>query len=129
MQVWKRLSAGESMRVPSDQWSNPTLADFLADASVRLVEQDVRGVVNVVGRDRVPRTEFGARLARRLGLDPTLIEPITTAQLEQRAPRPLNAGLRTDRLTELLGAPPIDLDEAMNQFVRRKEAASVAAST
>lgn len=120
MQVWKRLSAREAMRVPSDQWSNPTLADFLADASVRLVEREVRGVVNVVGRDRVPRTEFAVRLARRLGLDPTLIEPVTTAALNQVAPRPLNAGLRTERLAELLGEPPIGLDKAIDRFVRRK---------
>lgn len=120
MQVWKRLSAGETMRVPSDQWSNPTLADFLAEASVRLAGRDVRGVVNVVGGDRVPRTEFAVRLARRLGLDPTLIEPVTTAELNQVAPRPLNAGLRTERLAALLGRPPMGLDEAIERFVLRK---------
>lgn len=120
MQVWKRLSAGETMRVPSDQWSTPTLAEFLADASVRLVERETRGVVNVVGRDRVPRTEFAVRLARRLGLDPALIEPVTTAELNQVAPRPLNAGLRTDRVAELLGELPMGLDEAIENFVGRK---------
>jgi dTDP-4-dehydrorhamnose reductase len=124
MQVWERLSHGEAMRVPRDQIGNPTLADFLAESSVELVERGVRGeTVNVVGRDRVPRTEFAVRLARRLDLDPGLIQPITTPELQQRAPRPLNAGLKTDKLAALLGRPVLFLDDALDRFVQRKEEA------
>jgi len=121
MQVWERLSAGERMRVPCDQIGNPTLADFLAETSVELVERGVAGeTVNVVGRDRMPRTEFAVRLARRLGLNADLIEPITTAELRQRAPRPLNAGLKTDKLASIVGRPPISLDAALDRFLARK---------
>jgi len=121
MQVWKRLSVGEGMRVPVDQVGNPTLADFLAESSVKLVEGGHRGTINVVGRDRVPRTEFGWRLARQLGLEPKLIEPITTAELHQRAPRPLDAGLRTDKLAAILGSPAMSLDDEIAQFVSAKQ--------
>ncbi len=121
MQVWDRLSAGERMRVPYDQIGNPTLASFLADTSVELVARGVVGeTVNVVGRDRVSRTEFGVRLARRLGLDERLIDPIATVDFHQRAPRPLNAGLKTDKLATLVGRPSISLDEAIERFVQRK---------
>jgi dTDP-4-dehydrorhamnose reductase len=64
MQVYRRLSNGEEMRVPCDQVGNPTLVEYLAEASWRLVEVGARGTVNVVGLDRVPRSEFGQRLAR-----------------------------------------------------------------
>jgi len=124
MQVWERLSAGERMRVPSDQISNPTLADFLALATIILAQGDVRGVVNVVGRDRVARSDFAIRLAERLGLDAGLIDPISTAELKQVAPRPLNAGLRTDKLAELLGRPAISLDEAIDTFAHRSRVAA-----
>src|SRR2546423_9672120 len=36
MQVWERLGAGQSMQAPDDQLCNPTLAEFLAEASLRL---------------------------------------------------------------------------------------------
>src|SRR5262249_1858434 len=39
MTVWSALSAGKTIHVPNDQWGNPTLAEFLAEASVRLVQQ------------------------------------------------------------------------------------------
>jgi dTDP-4-dehydrorhamnose reductase len=127
MQVWKRLSAGEPMPVPSDQLGNPTLADFLVEGTLDLVDRDARGIVNVVGRDRVPRSEFAIRLARALKLDEGLIEPASTEVLMQRfpsmvAPRPLNAGLRTERLRALTGNPAIGLDDAIARFVARKEA-------
>lgn len=124
MQVWERLSAGERMRVPHDQIGNPTLARYLADASLRLAAIDARGIVNVVGRDRLPRSEFGLRLARRLGLDETLIDPVATSELNQVAPRPLDAGLKTHKLTSLLGEPPALLDEAIDRFVESCRAAT-----
>jgi len=35
MQVWERLGAGQSMQAPDDQLCNPTLAEFLGEASLR----------------------------------------------------------------------------------------------
>ncbi len=123
MQLWERLSAGERMRVPHDQIGNPTLADFLAETSVELVRREITGdTVNVVGGERIARSEFAVRLAERLHLDSSLIEPVSTASLQQRAPRPLNAGLRTDKLGSILGRPAIGLDTALDRFVAATEA-------
>jgi dTDP-4-dehydrorhamnose reductase len=120
MQVWARLSAGEPMRVPSDQVGNPTLARYLAETSVELVQRQARGTVNVVGRDRVPRTELGTRLAVCLGLNADLIQPVATVDLNQRAPRPLSAGLRTEKLAMMLGRPIMSLDQALDRFLAAK---------
>jgi dTDP-4-dehydrorhamnose reductase len=121
MQVWERLGAGQTMRVPDDQWCNPTLAGYVAEVSVRLVEMGARGVFNVVGRDWMTRAALGKALASALGLDPTLILPTPTAELGQRAPRPLKAGLRTDKLERLLGEAPPGLNEFLQRFLRDKE--------
>jgi CDP-6-deoxy-D-xylo-4-hexulose-3-dehydrase len=119
MQLWKRLSAGESLAVPSDQVGNPTLVDYLAEVSLRLVQDGVDGVVNVVGRDRLSRAEFACALARAYGLDAGLIQPVETAALGQATARPLEAGLRTDRLQALLGTEAMPLDEALKRLRRR----------
>lgn len=118
MQVWERLGAGASMRVPDDQWGNPTLAEYLAEASIRLVELGAHGVVNVVGRDRMARAELARALARAMALDPGLVVAAPTAELGQRAPRPLQGGLRTEKLEALLGTPPLDLAESLKRFRR-----------
>jgi CDP-6-deoxy-D-xylo-4-hexulose-3-dehydrase len=119
MQVWEHLQAGKELRVASDQWGTPTLADYLAEVSIRLVHMGVTGTINVVGKDRLPRAAFGQALARVMALDPAKIIPVPTAQLGQRAPRPLHAGLRTEKLQQLLGTETLDLGEALKRFRRQ----------
>lgn len=113
MQVWKHLSAGKSMRVPNDQWGNPTLAGYLVEVSVRLIEMGAQGIFNVVGKDRMPRSELGKALAKVLALDPNLILPAPTSELDQVAFRPLQGGLKTEKLEWILRTEPISLDEAL----------------
>jgi CDP-4-dehydro-6-deoxyglucose reductase, E1 len=119
MQVWQKLSAGERMQVAADQVATPTLVDSLAEVSLRLVELGLGGTVHVAGRDRISRVEFARRLAAAFALDATLIDAVPTAELGQRARRPLIAGLRTERLQGLLGTEAMPLDEALKR-VRRQ---------
>ena len=119
MQLYQNLQSGISMRVPEDQVGTPTLVDYLAEASVRLVQQETRGIVNVVGRDLVPRSEFAKALARLFGLNPDLIVPVPTSDLKQRAQRPLRGGLSVTRLSRLLGTEAMALDEALKRLRRQ----------
>ncbi len=118
MQVWERLGAGERMSVPEDQLCNPTLAEYLAEASVRLVQMGAAGAVNVVGKDRVSRAELGRQLARAMALDAGLITAVPTSELGQKAPRPLQGGLKTGKIAELLDTEPLDLAESLKRFRR-----------
>ena len=119
MQVYQKLQAGIPMQVPEDQVGNPTLVDYLAEASIRLVQQETRGIVNVVGKDLLSRSEFGKALARAYGLDPEMITPVPTARLKQRALRPLCGGLQTERLSQLLGTEAMSLEEALKRLRRQ----------
>jgi CDP-6-deoxy-D-xylo-4-hexulose-3-dehydrase len=128
MQVWQRLGDGERMRAPADQVTTPTLVDYLAAVSLLLVQQDVRGIVNVVGADRLSRADFAQVVARALTLDPKLVVPTPTADLEQAAARPLEGGLRTERLRELIDTEPMPLDEALKRLRRQWRASTYVAS-
>ncbi len=118
MQLLARLGKGERMRVPADQRSSPTYAPDLGAALAALCEPGIPArlaglpapqVLNVVGPEVLDRHTFAVRAARALGLDPGLLDAVDTAALGQRAPRPLRAGLRTDRLRALgLGMRPLD---------------------
>ena len=99
----RELSAGKPIRVVTDQISTPTSNDDLASATLRLLKENQTGIFHVCGPDLLSRYDFAVRAARALALDPTLIQPITTASLHQRAPRPLAAGLLTAKLRALVG--------------------------
>ncbi|MEO6027779.1 MAG: SDR family oxidoreductase [Candidatus Binatia bacterium] len=94
-------SAGEVMRVPSDQWGTPTLAENLAAAVRELALGTHRGVVHPVGPDYLTRIEFARVAAEVFGHDPGFLQPVTTPELKQPAARPLRGGV-DNRMTQAL---------------------------
>jgi dTDP-4-dehydrorhamnose reductase len=88
-------------KVPDDQISTPTYNRDLAMAALRLVESGTIGVFNVSGPERLSRLKFATEAARLLGLAADLVVGVPTASLGQRAPRPLQAGLSTEKLRRL----------------------------
>jgi len=114
MQVLERAQKDQVLRVPRDQYSNPTQAVNLAGALGELIETGKRGVYHLVGLDRLQRADFACRILRALDHDCGRVQPVTTAELGQKAPRPLAAGLKTDKARSVLQAHPLwDLDTAL----------------
>lgn len=101
--VLRNLEAGATINVVNDQVGNPTLVDDLALATLRVVSRKREGLYNVAGPDIISRYAFAVAIATEFELDATLIRPITTAELHQRAPRPLSSGLLTLKAESELG--------------------------
>lgn len=103
MQLVDNHAANRKMRVPKDQYSNPTYAPELASAILGLVGKNASGIYNVVGPDWLNRYEFALKICKAMNFDPAFLEPKTTAELGQTAPRPLKAGLKTEKVVSILG--------------------------
>jgi dTDP-4-dehydrorhamnose reductase len=119
MQIYERTRNGLDITVPEDQLGTPTWAEYLAEASVRLARKNISGVVNVAGRDTVPRIDFARALVRLFGGMTENVRGVSTSALGQKAPRPLCCGLRTEKLQALLGEPPISLEESLARLKTR----------
>ena len=113
LQLIARLGRGERMPVPDDQDITPTYAPNLAGVLTELVEAGVSGVVHVAGARPIKRSEFGQLGARVFGFDPALVEPVPTALLGLKAPRPRAAGLSTRKAASLSRTPLLDPEEAL----------------
>ena len=98
------LTEGKTMRVPSDQLANPTYNADLAAATLALLDGGHTGLFHVAGPEFLARTEFAFQACRLLTLDPAQIQPVTTAELAQRAARPLLGGLRSESLAAAIGS-------------------------
>jgi len=101
-QLAAALSSRTPIRVPSDQVSGPTYNVDLATATMALVRNRISGIFNVVGPELMDRATFARRLARAIKGDESLVRPVATSVLGQRALRPLNAGLQIGRLRSVL---------------------------
>jgi dTDP-4-dehydrorhamnose reductase len=96
--VRETLAAGKTARIVTDQWSNPTLAEDLARAIWALIGAGRSGIYNAAGADHMSRLDWARRVAAHHGLDAALIVPVTTPELNLPARRPLQSGLRGDKL-------------------------------
>jgi dTDP-4-dehydrorhamnose reductase len=118
------LRAGRSVRVVDDQVGSPTLADNLAEMCLALAQGRASGIFNTVGANRLDRFQFARLAAEVFELDPSLISPVTTASLNQAAPRPLRAGLLMDKLRQHFPHLPIlGAREGLKHLSRQLQAA------
>jgi len=99
--LMRNLANGTAMRVPQDQISTPTYNRDLAQTTLRLVAAGARGVFHVAGPELMDRLEFAQRVAETFGLDTSLLQGVSTAELGQAAPRPLWSGLATNKLAAM----------------------------
>ena len=99
------LSSGQTMRVPTDQLATPTYNEDLARATLALLRGGHSGLFHAAGPEMLSRIDFARLACDILDLDASLLIPLTTPELHQRAARPLIAGLDSSKLTTTLGRP------------------------
>ncbi|MFM7543562.1 MAG: dTDP-4-dehydrorhamnose reductase [Ignavibacteria bacterium] len=91
--VIKCHEAKQTMNIVDDQLSNPTLTDDLALSVKRIIEKKRCGLYHIGGNTYCNRYEFALEIAKIFHLDESLITPIQTHSLNQKAKRPLRGGL------------------------------------
>lgn len=121
----RHIAQKKTVKVPSDQMSTPTYAGFIARAVHSLVESGKRGTFHVAASTRISRADFALAIAHRFGWDPKWIQPVLTAQLGQKAKRPLNAGLIPSTLPGIERAPTVEenLDEFYQEWSQYRHSA------
>ncbi len=114
MQRFDQDRRGEAIRVPNDQVGNVTYAPNFAEALVELVEAGASGIYHVAGTTRCSKYEWALRVAEFFGMDRRLIHGVSTAELNQRGPRPRESGFRLEKAQAALKRTRLmSLDEGL----------------
>ena len=111
--VVEEISAGRRISVVDDQYGTPTLAEDLAGILMELIARDGRGLYHAAGSERLHRYDFALRIADVFGIDDSLIFPTTSRALNQRAPRPLQSGLKNEKICGEMKFTFTPLDEGL----------------
>jgi dTDP-4-dehydrorhamnose reductase len=121
MQMLRNLNKGVPMRVPLDQFSSPTYAQNLADAVRDLVCANEVGIFNIVGSEVINRYEFAKIVCDVFSLDANLLIPVRTSELNQKAKRPLRAGLKIDKVNRLIRTPLLPPYQGLQKMKDERE--------
>lgn len=111
--VKESLEQGKHIRVVSDQWRTPTLAEDLAYGCYLVAVKRAQGVYHIAGEDYLSVYDIARRTANFFELDDSLITPVESSQLSQPARRPLRTGFNIEKARHDLGYKPHSLDEGI----------------
>jgi len=116
----QKLKNREEVKIVTDQYSNPTLADNLAEAIKEATEKNISGVLNIAGGEKIlSRYEFALKIAEKFNLDQSLIKKVLTSELNLPAPRPLKGGLKIDKAKSLLKTELLDVEKGL-EYLKKK---------
>ena len=96
-----RLARQGSVRVVADQRGSPTLVDDLVGATLAALEEKTSGILHMTNQGAVSWFELAQEVVSLAGLDPSIIDPCTTAEHPTPAARPANSVLESERLDSL----------------------------
>lgn len=111
--VKNRLEAGEPVRVVNDQYRTPTYVGDIVKGIVSLLESDQNGIFHLCGKDYMSIADIAFKVAAHFGLDSSLIEPVSTAQMKEKTPRPQYSGLSIKKAQEVLNYEPLSFDQGL----------------
>lgn len=112
------LRRGESIRCAGDQVSNPTYVGSVANAVLKVIERDGRGLFHICDSDRLSRYDFALRIAHAFDLNPALIRKIQSAELNQAALRPLSTGFIVAKACSEIGFEPLSIGNGLDALRR-----------
>jgi dTDP-4-dehydrorhamnose reductase len=107
--AWKR---GEVVQPFSDLIFAPMSVRFVGESLVTLGEKRIPGNLHLSGAENVSYVDLAQRLARRMGVVPSLIAPTTAEEKGINIPfKPRYSGLGMQRTTAMSGIKPQPIDD------------------
>ncbi|MFL2580196.1 MAG: SDR family oxidoreductase [Parvicellaceae bacterium] len=120
----KEIENGNSINVINDQFRSPTFAEDLAKGCISIVDHSAFGIYHLSGPKTYSILELVNIVADFYKLDKSLINPISSASLNQLAKRPLVTGFIINKAIKDFGYNPVDFLEGisiMDQQIKNNE--------
>ena len=116
--VINRLQNNEEIRVANDQWRTPTYVGDVVKGIKRLIEHPACGIYHICGKECMSVADMALRTANVLGLDSSLITPVSTEELHEKTPRPKFSGLSIEKARRELGYNPCTFEEGVRRMIK-----------
>jgi dTDP-4-dehydrorhamnose reductase len=104
--VKKSLEEGKAIKVVTDQFRTPTLAEDLAKGCFLIADRQERGIFNISGSDFMTPYDMAIMAADYFSLDKSLISPMDASSFSQPARRPPRTGFDLTKSRNVLGYKP-----------------------
>jgi dTDP-4-dehydrorhamnose reductase len=107
------LREEKTLTLFEDVYFTPILIETLVKTTMELVKNKINGIINIVGKERVTKYEFGILLAKVFGLNTKFIIPGSIINNKKLVNRPKDMSLSNQKLINLSEIPLPTLEEQM----------------
>lgn len=113
--LWAKsaLNEGGPLTIVNDQFRAPTWADDLAWACIQTGKLNVQGILHISGPETMSIYELVIRIGKYYGLNTSIISPISSTTLNQKAKRPPKTGFVLNRAKSILDYQPMTLEQSL----------------
>ena len=112
------LKSNQEIKVVEDQFNNPTWTRSMSDIIELSIKNDLEGIIHWGDSVHISRFEFAKLIAKKFSLNESLIKPVLTSELNQPARRPLQSGLSTEKLVNMLDIIPPSIDDCLDEIIK-----------
>ena len=111
--VKNSLEQQKSIKVVTDQFRTPTLAEDLAMGCYLVVNQKAQGIFHISGKDFLTPYEMAIKTADFFRLNKSLISQVDSSNFTQPAKRPARTGFVLDKAVSVLGYNPVSFEKGI----------------
>ena len=102
-----------AIKVVTDQQRTPTFVNDICDGIFAIIDKKVVGIFHLAGKDIISPYAMAVTVAAVLGLDASLIEPVTSETFIEPVKRAKKSGLKIDKARKILGYNPVSFEEGV----------------
>ena len=117
VQMLHAIRGGKTLNLFEDELRTPVDIDSAAHGIITLLGQ-AKGLFHLGGYTRVSRYELGLALARQLGIEPSMIRPVSIRQMKLAVARAADCSLVSQK-AYAAGYRPASLTRGLQRFVHR----------
>ncbi len=111
------LKAKRSIQGFRDVYFSSLYTFDLARLIVKMIDKDLQGIYNCGSSNAISKYEFLVQMAKKAGLDTTLISPVYVENFPFKAKRAKNLSLNVLKLAHDLGVDLPTIEESMDHFM------------
>jgi dTDP-4-dehydrorhamnose reductase len=119
--VKKSLEESKAIKVVTDQFRTPTLAEDLAIGCYLIADQEAPGIFHISGKDFLTPYEMAIMAADYFSLDKSLISATDASSFSQPAKRPPRTGFDLTKSRKILGYEPHTFREGIALVAKQIE--------
>jgi len=109
-----KLSKNEKVKIITDEYSSPIIADDFARSILHIIKYEGNGIFHSAPKLQITRYDFSIKIAKALGLSVELIVPVSNKELGRDVNTGSNKCLSSEKLSDNLNYKFLTLDESLD---------------